>query len=110
MNSSAADADNRPVLNFTLRVGERPIEIKTRLPVGEVRMVELLPILRKFNDVVVGASVEDAKEAGRTVSCRAGCGACCRQIVPISEDEAISLLEWMDTLPDEQREFIHARF
>jgi Fe-S-cluster containining protein len=109
MSSPPAD-DNRPVLDFELRVGDRPIQAKARLPVGEVRVVELLPILRKFNDAVIGAAVEDAREEGRTVSCCAGCGACCRQVVPISEHEALALLEWVDGLPDDQQAFIRSRF
>jgi Fe-S-cluster containining protein len=109
MSSPVAD-DDRPVLDFELRIGERPMQIKTRLPAGEVRLVELLPVLRKFNDAIVGAAVEDVREAGRKVSCCAGCGACCRQIVPISEYEAISLLEWIDTLPEDQQALIRAKF
>lgn len=108
--SSPAAEDNRPVLDFELRVGERSIQAKARLPVGEVRLVELLPILRKFNDAIIGAAVEDTREAGRKISCCAGCGACCRQIVPISEHEALALLEWIDGLPEEQQAFIRSRF
>jgi Fe-S-cluster containining protein len=109
--SSPPDADdNRPVLDFELRVGERSIQAKARLPAGEVRMVELLPILRKFNDAIIGAAVEDAREEGRTVSCCAGCGACCRQVVPISEHEALALLEWVEGLPADQQAFIRSRF
>lgn len=108
--SAPEDHDDRVALDFELRIGERSIQAKARVPGGEVRVVELLPVLRKFNDAIVGVAVEDARGEGRTVSCRAGCGACCRQIVPISEYEALAILEWFDTLPEAEQAFIRARF
>ncbi len=98
------------MLDFELHVGERTIQATARLPVGEVRLVDLLPVLRKFNDAIIGAAVEDTRAEGRTISCRAGCGACCRQIVPISEHEALALLEWVETLPENQQTLIRSKF
>ncbi len=112
MNAPGTDAgeDAHPVVRFNLRVRERTIDATARLPVGRVRLLDLLPILRKFNDAIIGASVADAQDAGHSVSCRAGCGACCRQVVPISETEALALLEWIDLLPAGQQEMLRERF
>jgi Fe-S-cluster containining protein len=51
-----------------------------------------------------------AQAEGRQISCKAGCGACCRQAVPISEAEALSLAELVSALPEERRTSVRARF
>ena len=98
------------VAQFTLAIGERRIEATAQVPAAEVRIADLLPVLRKFNDAVIGVSVAEAEDRGETVSCCAGCGACCRQAVPIAESEALALIEWVETLPPAQQELLRARF
>jgi Fe-S-cluster containining protein len=51
-----------------------------------------------------------ATEEGDSVSCRAGCAACCRQLVPISVVEAHDLARAVAALPSDRREAIRARF
>jgi Fe-S-cluster containining protein len=103
-------ADGYTVAEFSLKVGERQLQATAQIPAGNVRIADLLPVLRKFNDAVIGVAVADATDAGEAISCRAGCGACCRQPVPIGEAEAVALLEWADALPVEQQEELRERF
>jgi Fe-S-cluster containining protein len=49
-------------------------------------------------------------ETGRTVSCKAGCGACCRQMVPLSIFEAEALSAWIRTLPESRQQELAGRF
>src|SRR3546814_10166414 len=49
-------------------------------------------------------------KAGRRISCRAGCGACCRQLVPIGAIEAAIVRDWVDGRPPDEAERIRARF
>lgn len=98
------------VAQFTIALGDRSIEASARVPAAEIRIADLLPVLRKFNDALIGVSVAEAEENGGKVSCCAGCGACCRQAVPIAESEALALLEWVETLPSEQQEALRERF
>src|SRR5262249_43913345 len=44
------------------------------------------------------------------ISCRKGCGACCRQAVPITTVEARRLRELVDELPEPRRSEVQARF
>ncbi len=53
---------------------------------------------------------EQIGEAGLKVSCKAGCGACCRQMVPLSLFEAESLAAWIGTLPEAVRQTLAGRF
>ncbi|MFO1157796.1 MAG: YkgJ family cysteine cluster protein [Reyranellaceae bacterium] len=75
------------------------------VPSGPVEAAEIVPALQGLVNAVV-----DAAETGRTVSCRQGCGACCRQLVPVSRTEGERLLRMVDALPAERREALHQRF
>ena len=92
-------------MRFDLRFGGTTVPVRVQVPDEPVRPVDLLPVLHEFNDTLIGAAV-----GGQPVSCRAGCGACCRQIVPISETEARYLGELVAAMPGDQRQRVTARF
>jgi Fe-S-cluster containining protein len=69
-----------------------------------------LPLYRSLAESFVAAAVANATDEGRTVSCRKGCGACCRQLVPISELEARRIGEVVAELPEPRRTQVRARF
>jgi len=49
-------------------------------------------------------------EAGRSLSCRAGCGACCRQMVPVSPPEAFYLMDVIESFEPRRRRAAMERF
>jgi Fe-S-cluster containining protein len=55
-------------------------------------------------------AVVEAAEIGKAISCRKGCGACCRQLVPVSRTEGERLLQVVEAMPAERREMLKARF
>jgi Fe-S-cluster containining protein len=55
-------------------------------------------------------AVVEAAEMGKAISCRKGCGACCRQLVPVSRTEGERLLRIVEAMPAERREVLKARF
>ncbi|WP_252263549.1 YkgJ family cysteine cluster protein [Paracidobacterium acidisoli] len=73
-------------------------------------MTGLLPILQNLETAVIDKVVHEATASGHSISCRAGCGACCRQLVPVSIFEAEALFQWFSDLQEEQREMIEQRF
>jgi Fe-S-cluster containining protein len=77
---------------------------------GAVTLLDLLPAARELTTRATASAVEGARAAGREVSCRAGCGACCRQLVAISVVEAAALAELVASLPPERQAVIRARF
>jgi Fe-S-cluster containining protein len=80
------------------------------VPAGPARMVQLLPVIRRLAETVVGLGVRAAEAHGKKVSCKAGCGACCRQLVPIGSVEAHHLRNMVDHLPEPRRSEVRARF
>jgi Fe-S-cluster containining protein len=59
---------------------------------------------------MVDRAVGQAEAAGRTVSCKAGCGACCRQAVPIAPSEARDVAAHVAAMPEDRQRHVRARF
>ncbi|HUA92710.1 MAG TPA: hypothetical protein VL991_09095, partial [Terracidiphilus sp.] len=95
---------------FTLSFGESSVQAEVEVPAGQTTLTELLPIIQKLDSAIVDGIAEHARSVGKPVSCRAGCGACCRQMVPVSLFEAEALIAWMQTLPEERRAELEQRF
>jgi Fe-S-cluster containining protein len=79
-------------------------------PRGPSDRRRLLPMARSLSDAAADLAIRGAESVGRPVSCRAGCAACCRQMVLISETEARQLHDLVEALPEPRRSEIRARF
>lgn len=88
-----------------LKVGDLELAHPLTVPNGPVAATAVLPALQGLVNAVVGAA-----EAGQEISCRKGCGACCRQLVPISRTEGEALLALVEAMPRERRKAVRARF
>ncbi|MCS7314104.1 MAG: YkgJ family cysteine cluster protein [Bryobacterales bacterium] len=95
---------------FRLRVGNRTLEASVNLPAGPVTVEELLPVLYAFADAYLSAVLAQAEELGCKVSCAPGCGACCAQLVPVSEAEARRLARLIEQMPAMRRAEVLERF
>ena len=54
--------------------------------------------------------MDAVERSGASISCRAGCGACCRQVVPITETEARHVRDLVEAMPEPRRQQIRERF
>jgi len=95
---------------FRLRVGNRTLEATVNLPAEPVSVEELLPVLYAFADAYLSAVASQAEETGLRISCRPGCGACCSQLVPVSEAEASRLVGLVQEMPEPRRAEVLERF
>jgi Fe-S-cluster containining protein len=75
-----------------------------------MRLAELAWNVMALDDRLVAMAAKAEAEAGRAVACAKGCGACCRQAVPVSPAEAWMLAEHTASLPAARRETVFARF
>ena len=89
--------------------GER-FETRLTVPAGPASPRQLLPVLRPLSEALLGVAVARAQAAGERVSCAKGCGACCRQLVPISQAEARAIALLVEELPEPRRSEIRSRF
>jgi Fe-S-cluster containining protein len=86
------------------------IDAKAEVPLRPIGVQELLPVLQELSGQIVAAAERQTARRGKGVSCRAGCGACCRQLVPISEPEARALALLVEAMPAERRAKVEQRF
>lgn len=83
---------------------------EAKVPAAVVPVEELLPAFRRVADTIVALSIKSAEQHGKAISCRAGCGACCRQPVPVSLPEARRLAALVEELPEPRRAEVRAKF
>jgi Fe-S-cluster containining protein len=96
---------NQATATLRLKVGDLSIAHPITVPNDAVPATAVLPALQGLVNAVVGAA-----ESGQAISCRKGCGACCRQLVPISRTEGEALLALVEAMPEERRMAVQARF
>jgi len=109
MNADSSPAQSVRV-SFQLPIAGGVLNASANLPAGPTTLTQLLPVIQNLENAIVSRISEEATERGTPISCRAGCGACCRQMVPVSLFEAEALTEWIDTLPAERRAELEERF
>lgn len=93
-----------------LSVGGQPLELGFTVPSKPVKLRRMLPVFQQMSNTFNEMGVENLKSQGKAVSCRAGCGACCRQLVPVSEAEAYNLRDLIEEMPEPRRTEIRQRF
>jgi Fe-S-cluster containining protein len=91
-------------------ISGRGLRLEMSVPTGMTQPIRLLPLFQSMADSFVGLALKDAETEAAKVSCKKGCGACCRQLVPISEVEAHQLRDLVDDMPEPRRSEIRARF
>ena len=95
-------------IGFTLG-GDR-FDAHVEVPAGDARPRDLLPAAYVLTEEIVGRGVQRVAQGGAAISCRKGCGACCRQVVPVSQPEARHLSDVVAALPEPRRAAVRARF
>src|SRR4051812_4274758 len=86
--------------NVELTVNGKRIGMQIRVPAGKVRPAELLPMYRGLSERLTALAVQSAHASGHSITCKKGCGACCRQLVPISALEARELVRLVARMPE----------
>lgn len=107
MTESARQSDD---LKLHLRVLGGEHEITARVQLGATKVSELLPVARAISEGITRAAIDVEQAAGKAISCRAGCTACCRHLVPISTAEAVRLAEVVLAMPKGKRSEVRKRF
>lgn len=97
-------------VKFTVGIGDGKFTATAIVPAGQTNLTQILPVLQSLDDSFIGGITAQLSEAGLKVSCKAGCGACCRQMVPLSIFEAEALSAWIHTLPESRQQELTGRF
>jgi Fe-S-cluster containining protein len=76
------------------------------VPTGFIPITAIVSVTRRLGEEAAQLEIERAIAADRTISCRKGCAACCRMLVPLSAPEAFALREYLEQLPMDRRTLI----
>jgi len=85
-------------------------ELKIDVPARPVTMRDMLPALRAITDASVDQTVSRIEAHGQRISCKAGCSACCNQLVPVGLVEAHMIADLVEGLPEPRRNVVRSRF
>ena len=106
----ASRADAAEEIRFDLQMGDESVSLSVEVPTKPTSARRMLPVFQSLAHQVIDVAVAEATKHGETVSCKAGCGACCRQLVPISLTEARAIAALVAALPEPRRSKVRARF
>lgn len=96
--------------NVRLSIGGEPFDLQMTVPAKPVKPQRMLPIFQQMTNSFVGMAETAVENAGGRISCSKGCGACCRQAIPLAEIEAYQIAEMVEALPEPRRTEIKNRF
>ncbi len=104
-------APDRPkTLQIDLQTRYGRIKGNLSVPPGAVRLAEMAWNAMAIDERLIGMAVASEAKQGRQVSCKKGCGACCRQAVPLSPAEAWMIADVVASLPPDRKAEALARF
>jgi Fe-S-cluster containining protein len=107
---SPSDGPQMATADFSIEGDGWRFEGRATVPVGPTRVDDLLPLARSLSDRIVDETCKAVEAAGASISCRKGCGACCRTLVAVSGIEARRIRALVNGLPEPRRAEIRARF
>ncbi|MCS6293756.1 MAG: YkgJ family cysteine cluster protein [Nitrospira sp.] len=80
------------------------------VPSGFVPVSAIVPLMRRLGEEAQALEERRSVEAGHAISCKKGCAACCRMLVPVSAPEAFALRDYVQTLPEAEHTRLTQRF
>ncbi|WP_455211113.1 YkgJ family cysteine cluster protein [Kaarinaea lacus] len=94
----------------TLAIMGVPKTVEISVPNKKTNPDVLLPFLRGLTQMAEDMAVEEVVAKGGNISCAKGCGACCNQLVPITQLEARYLVSLIERMPKLKKQKYKARF
>jgi Fe-S-cluster containining protein len=96
--------------NIRLSVSGQPLSLSLRVPLKPVQIRAMIPVFQSVTNSVVELGEKQASGNGHSISCTKGCGACCRQLVPLAENETFHLRDLVEQLPEPRRSEVKEKF
>ena len=86
------------------------LHCRLTVPAERTSPLALLPVFRALAENIILLATQEQEREGLQISCKKGCGACCRRLVPVSASEARRIRDYIEELPEERRAEIRRRF
>lgn len=100
----------RVTARTTMTIAGEEVQLELTVPAGPIRPRDLLPVLDPLADLIVDIATRQVEQQGKQISCQKGCGACCRQLVPLAPADAYRIRQVVEQLPDARRIEVERRF
>jgi Fe-S-cluster containining protein len=97
-------------MRVTLNTPEGPIRGSVQVDTGPIFLADLVSTAQELTNILVARANRREEKAGHPISCRAGCGACCRQMVSLSIPECFYLADYLDSFDSARRKEVQDRF
>jgi methylase of polypeptide subunit release factors/Fe-S-cluster containining protein len=110
MNANQTNTSDMETAKVELSGPDWRLSTTVSVPKGPIGVPELLPLAQILTDKVVDYTSKSVEEDGKKISCKKGCGACCRQLVPVPEVEARHIRDLVNAMPEPRQSEIRRRF
>jgi len=109
---SARPPVGEPVVGgrVSVAIGGEPMIIDVEVPAGPTTLQAMLPVFHGLANLLVERAEARVAAEGRTISCRKGCGACCRKALLVTEAEARAVAAVVEAMPEPRRSIVRSRF
>lgn len=108
--SQAEQPPGEITANIEMKILSKRISLQLTVSSGPTSARELLPIAHGLTQIASDIACSESEASGKPVSCKAGCGACCRQLIPITQPEAHQLRAVVAAMPEARRRQVEQRF
>jgi len=108
--SDPMSKESPQVVGIEIETPEGKLRAALAVPKKPLRLAELAWNFMGISEKLTDVGVQREARKGLTVSCQKGCGACCRQLVPLSPPEAWLIADVTAGLPPSRRADVLAVF
>lgn len=109
-NGHPARKEEFATADIAMRIGEHTLKTNVTVPTANIGLKRLLPMLQSVSSCIVEIGEKNVEDRGLKISCQKGCGACCRQLVPIAPVETHAIRDLVDAMPAPRKTEILRRF
>ena len=96
-------------LDISVHTPAGPVTVPVDVPLHFVPVTTIVSSMRRIGEAAQALEERDMVAHGAAISCKKGCAACCRMLIPLSAPEAFALADAIKTWPVERREAALAR-
>lgn len=91
-------------LDISVHAPAGPVTVPVDVPLHFVPVASIVSSMRRIGEAAQALEERDIVAHGAAISCRKGCAACCRMLIPLAAPEAFALADAIKAWPAERRE------
>jgi len=90
------------IVSFDLSVADKKVPFRISITAKRAKLADIVPPARTIADKLILAFLETLAQNGQSISCRKGCSACCRYLIPLSVPEIFRFREELLAMPKDK--------